>query len=95
MAITPTKQTAPSYSTLHAKKDAVLVCTTKNGTDERFKYIGIEEVQYNGKPLQEIFDGINKYYEETGKTIAELKAQVAAMQESQDKFIEILKGGSI
>lgn len=44
----------PSFSTLHAKQDSVLVCTKKDGTIENFDYVPLEDVKVNGMPLNDI-----------------------------------------
>jgi len=90
----PNRILPPDFSHLHAIQDGVLVCTKKDGNAETFKYRNIEEVIYNGKPLQVVFDEMAKFYADTRKTISELSEQVEAMKQSQIKFVEILKGGA-
>ena len=84
----------PTFSTLHAKQDAVLVCTKKDGTVENFDYVPLEDVKFSGVPLKTVF-------ESNAERIAWLETEnqkmfdrITELSDKITRFVEIFAGGT-
>ena len=98
MSKSPTRRSPlpPTFSVLHAKQDAVLVCTKKDGTVENFDYITPDKVLVNGVPLGQLLEDMHGFLVEQFEYNKELEARMQAIEDRQLAFAQIFapQGGT-
>jgi len=96
MSQSPTRRSPlpPTFSTLHAIQDSVLVCSKKDGNVENFDYVPLQNVKLGGKPLGEVFVEIETYLDETNSKMKQLEETVSSVSERMTQLAKILQGGT-
>lgn len=96
MSKSPTRQSPlpPTFSTLHAKQDAVLVCTKKDGVIENFDYVPLENVRYKGVPLKAVFDSNAERIAWLETENQKMFDRITELSDKITNFVKIFAGGT-
>jgi len=84
----------PTFSILHAKQDAVLVCTKSEGTVENFDYVPLGKVLVNGVPLGKLLEDVRVHLAAQYEYIEKLETRMESIEQRQAAFAKIFAGGT-
>lgn len=96
MSKSPTRQSPlpPSFSVLHGKQDAVLVCTKINGNLENYDYVPLEYVKLCGVPLKDVFASIEERQKWLETENQKMFDKIAELENRIINFAKIFAGGT-